>query len=76
MGSKYQTTNLVFPNFSSNFSQFEQFKKKTLEKVLDSEFVVWWFDSMSSLYHGGTPEYWVEKAALEISAFPAKLQSS
>ena len=46
MGSKYQTTNLVFPDFSSNFSQFEQFKKKTLEKCVDPEFVVWWFDPM------------------------------
>ena len=53
MGSKYQTTNLVFPNFL----QFEQFKKKTLEKFVDPEFVVWWFDLMSSLcrIHGGLP---------------------
>ena len=62
MGSKYQTTKSCSPNFSSKFSQFEQFKKKTLE--IDPEFVFWWFDAMSSLHriHGDNPEYWIEKA--------------
>ena len=51
--SWHQTTNFVFPNFSTNFSQLEQFKKKANFLLVQNRFFLS-FGPMKSLFSFST----------------------